>query len=194
VTLGGGVVVAGYNDNGQCGVGSTAQVRTPASLEALAGERIVGVAAANGCEHSLLITHDGRVFAFGYNYRGQLGLVLHCTLFLRTVRFRLCVSSSDMYLGSYYLGSDTETRHRTLWRTSAVRRVQLPPQHVPYDGRVAFLFRAERRWSVRPRGHFGQEAADSGTRRPQWARHGVLWPVPQRAGDSYRRLVDVWQE
>jgi RCC1 and BTB domain-containing protein len=31
------------------------------------------VHAYNGCEHTLVVTADGRLASFGYNYRGQLG-------------------------------------------------------------------------------------------------------------------------
>lgn len=72
VTSAGAVLAAGYNDNGQCGVGSTSQVRQPATLEYIAQENVSQVHVSNGCEHSLLITAEGKMFAFGYNYRGQV--------------------------------------------------------------------------------------------------------------------------
>lgn len=70
----GKVYVSGYNDNGQCGLGSTQQVRQPSLVTAIEGEDISKVHVYNGSEHTLLVTRDGRLFAFGYNYRGQLGL------------------------------------------------------------------------------------------------------------------------
>jgi RCC1 and BTB domain-containing protein len=74
VTRAGKVLVTGYNDNGQCGLGSTAQVRQPTEVPLLAGEDIVRAYVYNGCEHTVVLGRDGRLFSFGYNYRGQLGL------------------------------------------------------------------------------------------------------------------------
>jgi alpha-tubulin suppressor-like RCC1 family protein len=73
VTKDGKLVVAGYNDNGQCGTGTTQQVRQLTPLQSLDGEEIVSVHVNNGCEHTLAITKDGKLYSFGYNYRGQLG-------------------------------------------------------------------------------------------------------------------------
>ena len=40
---------------------------------ALEGEDIAQVFVYNGCEHTLAVTRDGKLYSFGYNYRGQLG-------------------------------------------------------------------------------------------------------------------------
>ena len=72
VTKDGKLFTSGYNDNGQCGVGSTQQVRQPTLVQALEGEEIAQVNVYNGCEHTLAITKDGKIFSFGYNYRGQV--------------------------------------------------------------------------------------------------------------------------
>jgi alpha-tubulin suppressor-like RCC1 family protein len=74
VTKEGKMFVSGYNDNGQCGIGSTQQVRQPLFISALDGEEITQAHVYNGCEHTLGITRDGKLYSFGYNYRGQLGL------------------------------------------------------------------------------------------------------------------------
>jgi hypothetical protein len=72
VTQDGKLLTAGYNDNGQCGIGTTQQVRHPAVISALEGEDISQVHVYNGCEHTLVVTRDGKIFSFGYNYRGQV--------------------------------------------------------------------------------------------------------------------------
>ena len=68
----GKVFVTGYNDNGQCGNGKTEQVKSPQLVSALVGEDITKVFVFNGCEHTLLTTRDGKLYSFGYNYRGQV--------------------------------------------------------------------------------------------------------------------------
>jgi hypothetical protein len=71
VTQEGKLLTAGYNDNGQCGVGSTQQVRQPTVVAALEDE-VAQVHVYNGCEHTLAVTRDGKIYSFGYNYRGQV--------------------------------------------------------------------------------------------------------------------------
>ena len=66
--------MSGYNDSGQCGVGNTLQVRNLTELPTLESEEIQSVHINNGCEHTLVITKDGKLFSFGYNNRGQLGM------------------------------------------------------------------------------------------------------------------------
>ena len=68
----GKVYVTGYNDNGQCGNGNIEQVKAPQNVVALDDEIITQVFVFNGCEHTLLTTKDGRLYSFGYNYRGQV--------------------------------------------------------------------------------------------------------------------------
>jgi hypothetical protein len=72
VTKEGKLFTAGYNENGQCGIGSTQQVRQPAVVQALEDEEIQQVFVFNGCEHTVALTRDGKVYSFGYNYRGQV--------------------------------------------------------------------------------------------------------------------------
>ncbi|NWY72373.1 RCC2 protein, partial [Erithacus rubecula] len=62
----------GRNEKGQLGHGDTKRVEAPRPIEALAGEAIV--AAACGRNHTLALTENGSVFAFGENKLGQLGL------------------------------------------------------------------------------------------------------------------------
>lgn len=81
VTRTGKLFAAGYNDNGQCGVGTTQQVRQPTLVQSLEDEEIQHVFVFNGCEHTIVVTKEGKVFSFGYNYRGQvrdIGMSFFC--------------------------------------------------------------------------------------------------------------------
>ncbi|RHY32967.1 hypothetical protein DYB32_002077 [Aphanomyces invadans] len=73
----GSVYTCGYNDNGQCGHGVTTRLPTMTEVAKwpdASFERHVGqIHAYNGCEHTVVVAHDGSVASFGYNYRGQLG-------------------------------------------------------------------------------------------------------------------------
>ncbi|XP_019637829.1 PREDICTED: protein RCC2 homolog [Branchiostoma belcheri] len=62
----------GRNDKGQLGHGDMKRVDVPTVIESLAGFNIVE--AACGRNHTLCLTDDGKVFAFGENKMGQLGL------------------------------------------------------------------------------------------------------------------------
>ncbi|XP_053818592.1 protein RCC2 isoform X3 [Vidua chalybeata] len=62
----------GRNEKGQLGHGDTKRVEAPRPIEALGSEAIV--AAACGRNHTLALTENGSVFAFGENKLGQLGL------------------------------------------------------------------------------------------------------------------------
>ena len=75
VCVDGRMFVTGYNDNGQCGSGKTEQVKAPQQVTALEGEEVSQAFVFNGCEHTLVTTKDGKLYAFGYNYRGQVKLI-----------------------------------------------------------------------------------------------------------------------
>ncbi|KAJ7306591.1 hypothetical protein JRQ81_009965 [Phrynocephalus forsythii] len=62
----------GRNDKGQLGHGDTKRVDVPKPVEVLSNEIIVS--AACGRNHTLALTENGSVFAFGENKMGQLGL------------------------------------------------------------------------------------------------------------------------
>lgn len=73
LTSDGIVYTAGYNDNGQCGQGTAARVSQLTPIDALRGKVVSQIHAYNGCEHTLVVTEEGHLYTFGYNYRGQLG-------------------------------------------------------------------------------------------------------------------------
>lgn len=73
LTESGEVLAVGFNDNGQCGQGTTGHVPSFTPVEGLSGVRVSSVVANNGCEHTLVVTKGGELYSFGYNLRGQLG-------------------------------------------------------------------------------------------------------------------------
>ncbi|XP_077634922.1 RCC1 and BTB domain-containing protein 2-like [Crocuta crocuta] len=67
----GEVYVWGYNGNGQLGLGSSGNQPTPCRISALQGIRVQRVAC--GYAHTLVLTDEGQVYAWGANSYGQLG-------------------------------------------------------------------------------------------------------------------------
>lgn len=65
----GKVYTWGQNFLGECGVGDRYAQVTPVQVTALDLEKIVQI--SSGSNHVLALTEDGRVFAWGYNNRGQ---------------------------------------------------------------------------------------------------------------------------
>jgi alpha-tubulin suppressor-like RCC1 family protein len=61
----------GANNEGQLGLGTTADALTPKAVDAGAGVAFSSVRL--GFQHSCALATDGRVFCFGANNRGQLG-------------------------------------------------------------------------------------------------------------------------
>ncbi|MDP5215962.1 Ig-like domain-containing protein [Ruegeria sp. 2205SS24-7] len=61
----------GNNSNGQLGLGDLEERLTPQMVEALGNETVVTV--SSGTAHTLALTADGQVWAFGSNTDGQLG-------------------------------------------------------------------------------------------------------------------------
>ncbi|MEV5984906.1 Ig-like domain repeat protein [Streptomyces sp. NPDC052051] len=71
VTSDGRVLAWGFNDHGQLGDGTTVNRSTPVEVHLPAGVRATAV--AGGEVHSMALTSDGRVFAWGAGFWGQLG-------------------------------------------------------------------------------------------------------------------------
>ena len=64
----------GYNYYGQLGNGDTTDSNTPVKVDTsgvLAGKTITQISA--GSDHSLALDSEGQIYAWGYNYYGQLG-------------------------------------------------------------------------------------------------------------------------
>lgn len=61
----------GTNSNGQLGLGDQSERHVPTVVEALVNETVVLV--SSGTSHTLALTADGQVYAFGSNTDGQLG-------------------------------------------------------------------------------------------------------------------------
>ena len=62
----------GRNHNGQLGLGTRGPVVFPQLIEALQHEFVTQVAA--GYNHTCAVLEGGRLFSFGYNHQGQLGI------------------------------------------------------------------------------------------------------------------------
>ena len=75
LTQEGGLWTWGSNQHGQCGQQRTGGTATPGVVHALlpAGEAQRCVQVACGAAHTLVLTAEGRVYAFGLNATGQLG-------------------------------------------------------------------------------------------------------------------------
>ncbi|KAI3809069.1 hypothetical protein L1987_25037 [Smallanthus sonchifolius] len=71
ITDAGALMTFGWGLYGQCGQGSTDDELSPTCVSSLLGIRIDGVAA--GLWHTICISGDGDVYAFGGNQFGQLG-------------------------------------------------------------------------------------------------------------------------
>ncbi|NLH98444.1 MAG: cadherin-like domain-containing protein, partial [Chthonomonadales bacterium] len=72
VTSDGKLWAWGLNSYGQLGLGDLAQRRDPTQVTFFSGRTVTAVAA--GTAHSLALTSDGKLWAWGRNYYGQLGV------------------------------------------------------------------------------------------------------------------------
>ena len=68
----GKVYSCGLNDDGQLGLGNDISYNTPQLISDISNLTITAVSAS--ADHSLFLTHDGRVYSCGGNSSGQLGL------------------------------------------------------------------------------------------------------------------------
>ncbi|MCN9243591.1 Ig-like domain repeat protein [Streptomyces sp. RY43-2] len=71
LTSDGRVFAWGYNSSGQVGDGTTINRLTPVEVHLPAGTQVTAIAA--GLLHSMALTSDGRVLAWGFNRYGQVG-------------------------------------------------------------------------------------------------------------------------
>eukprot|EP01060_Flectonema_neradi_P034948 TRINITY_DN6279_c0_g1_i1.p1 TRINITY_DN6279_c0_g1~~TRINITY_DN6279_c0_g1_i1.p1 ORF type:complete len:957 (+),score=177.36 TRINITY_DN6279_c0_g1_i1:1-2871(+) len=72
LTTDGRVYSFGSNTKGQLGLGHKTSTTTPTPIYSLSGSEVVQMAC--GDEHSLVLTTDNKVYSWGRNDRGQLGL------------------------------------------------------------------------------------------------------------------------
>ncbi|KAL3671548.1 hypothetical protein V7S43_003465 [Phytophthora oleae] len=70
----GDVFTCGYNDSGQCAIGTTERVPTLRYSPGLSSIRTVKIFSGNGSEHLAALNANGNVYTVGFNMRGQLGL------------------------------------------------------------------------------------------------------------------------
>ncbi|XP_036356591.1 X-linked retinitis pigmentosa GTPase regulator isoform X2 [Octopus sinensis] len=73
VTESGRIFMFGPNDWGQLGLGHSRHVDKPSCIKALKHEK-VSLVACGGC-HTLIATDSGKIYSFGANGEGQLGVV-----------------------------------------------------------------------------------------------------------------------
>ncbi|XP_034282767.1 RCC1 and BTB domain-containing protein 2 isoform X5 [Pantherophis guttatus] len=71
LTADGEVYVWGYNGNGQLGLGNGGNQPTPCRIAALQGIHVQRIAC--GYAHTLVLTDEGHIYAWGANSYGQLG-------------------------------------------------------------------------------------------------------------------------
>ncbi|KAJ1345627.1 hypothetical protein KIN20_000202 [Parelaphostrongylus tenuis] len=71
VSAGGGVYSWGHNEYGQLGTGDTSPRSAPFFLEGMGSMHIIE--AYCGDSHTLLLSEEGRLFAFGSDVQGQIG-------------------------------------------------------------------------------------------------------------------------
>ncbi|KUF80442.1 RCC1 and BTB domain-containing protein 2 [Phytophthora nicotianae] len=70
----GDVFTCGYNDSGQCAIGTTERVPTLRFSPGLSSNRTARVFSGNGSEHLAALSANGNLYTVGFNMRGQLGL------------------------------------------------------------------------------------------------------------------------
>ncbi|KAL4144597.1 hypothetical protein PRNP1_013726 [Phytophthora ramorum] len=70
----GNVYTCGYNDSGQCAIGTTERVPTLRFSSGLSSNRTVRIFSGNGSEHLAALSANGNLYTVGFNMRGQLGL------------------------------------------------------------------------------------------------------------------------
>lgn len=69
----GKVYTFGFNGSGQLGQGNTSSIFVPTEIKVLSDKNVVFLGGANGCEHLIAITKEGKIYTCGYNNYGQLG-------------------------------------------------------------------------------------------------------------------------
>ncbi|CAH0475830.1 unnamed protein product [Peronospora belbahrii] len=70
----GNVFTCGYNDSGQCAIGTTDCVPMLRFSPGLSSYQTVRIFAGNGSEHVAALSADGSLYTAGFNVNGQLGI------------------------------------------------------------------------------------------------------------------------
>jgi len=64
--------VSGNNENGQCGLSSTANQKVPTKVPIPSGKPVISI--GSGARHTAIVTDDGKLYTCGHNDKNQLGV------------------------------------------------------------------------------------------------------------------------
>jgi alpha-tubulin suppressor-like RCC1 family protein len=111
VTEEGTLFAFGYNTNGQLGLGDTRDRLLPTELTSIS-EKIISV--SSGRAHSLALTEDGKIYAWGFNDSGQLGLG-HAHQQNQPKKLTLSEKIIVIACGAHFSVSLTQRGHIYIW-------------------------------------------------------------------------------
>ncbi|KAG1651691.1 X-linked retinitis pigmentosa GTPase regulator [Nymphon striatum] len=124
ITANGRLLTFGSNEWGQLGHGNCETNLKPTTVKALKHEKSVGIAC--GRAHTLVATDSGKVFAFGSNTDGQLGISETSTTQNPTVIIDLPeVQYKLLSAGVEHSAALTETGKLYIWGSSRVGQLGL---------------------------------------------------------------------
>ncbi|MBQ8431322.1 MAG: hypothetical protein IJX28_00410 [Clostridia bacterium] len=97
--LGGSVKSFGTNKNGQFGNAETKDTGTTVLKPALLPDGVLGKTVAAGTAHTVVLTSEGAVFAFGLNTTGQLGVTISGNYINEPQQVTVPMKSTDVAIG-----------------------------------------------------------------------------------------------